>query len=467
MKNTGFFVLILALIFSGIWTPRKTQAAVDCLRITPASPAADKEYCKKELAQIEAELEVLLAKQKEQQKQTGTLKGDVSYLTSQINALSAKVKARSLAIAQLKVSINEKVSKIGSLEDKIQREHNSLAELLRNTNEFDNENMVHLVLSDGSVSDFYSNLESYASIRKAVKDSVDVIRGVKSETEIEKQNLEQKRNAEADAKAELEESKKKVAKSEAEKKQLLSISQQKESEYQRLAAEKRAQAEKIRSALFNLAGTSQKIEFGTALQYANEVKQRTGIEPAFLLAVITQESNLGANVGQCYLKNITTGAGVGKNTGRAFSNVMKPMNLPGRKGDVEDFLAITSRLGLKWDETPISCPIAGVAGYGGAMGPAQFIPTTWKIFEGRLKSILGYEANPWTPRDAFLASALYLTDLGAVGSSYSAQIKAACSYYGTRGSTCSYGRSVMAIRSKIQNDIDYLNQYGVAPSSGS
>ncbi|HEU0085924.1 MAG TPA: hypothetical protein VFQ59_03130 [Candidatus Paceibacterota bacterium] len=459
MRNTGILVFIFALIFSGTLA-YKAESYIDCLRINSNSPEADKNYCKNELAKIEAELQVLLNKQKEQQKQTGTIQGDVNYLNSQINALQTKVKARSLAIAQLKISINEKTNKIGTLSEKIKREHASLADLLRNTNEFDNDNMVHILLSDGSISDFYSNIESYSSVRRAVKNSIDIIRGIRNETEIEKSELQKKQDAETDARAELEASKKKVAQTEAEKKQLLAVSKQKEGEYQKLAAEKRAQAEKIRSALFSLAGTSQKIEFGTALQYALEAQKITGVDPAFLLAVITQESNLGANVGQCYLKNKETGAGVGKNTGTPFANTMKPMGLAGRKGDVDDFIAITAKLGLNWETTAISCPIAGVAGYGGAMGPAQFIPTTWKLFETRLRNTLGYDANPWVARDAFLASAMYLTDLGAVGNSYSAQMKAACRYYGTGGTSCSYGKSVLSIKARIQGDIDYINQYG-------
>ncbi len=426
-------------------------AALDCLTIRPTSPEADKNFCKKELADIEAQLAELLAKQKEQQKQTGTLTGDVNYLTSQINALKAKVKARGLAIAQLKVDISNKISKIGSLSKKIEKEHESLAQLLRNTNEFDNENVVHLILSDDSISNFYSDVESYASIKDAIKASVDEIRGVKTETEAEKQELEKKRNAETDAKAELEESERKVTQSEAEKKQLLSISKQTEAAYQKLAAEKKARADRIRSALFNLAGTSQKIEFGTALAYANEAKALLGIDPAFLLAILTQESNLGANVGQCYLTDPATGAGAGKNTGTPFWNVMKPTR------DVQPFLDITSTLGLNAYQTAVSCPIAGVAGWGGAMGPAQFIPSTWKMFETRLKNILGHYASPWDPKDAFTASSMYLTDLGAFGTSVSAQNIAACRYYGSGGASCSYSKSVQALKATIQANIDLLS----------
>lgn len=446
-----FFILLsfISVVFSLSFV-LKANAAFDCLTLVTSSSQADKDYCRNELTQIEAELQDLINKQKEQQKASGTLKGDVAYLTAQINALKTKIKARALAIAQLKINIGEKVDTINSLTTKIDREHNSLAQLLRNTNEFDNNNLVDLVLSNNSVSDFYSDLESYNSIKQAVKNSVDIINGVKAQTEVAKQDLEKKQNAETDAKAQLETAQKNTAKAEADKKQLLAISKQKEVAYNTLAAQKKAQADKIRSALFSLAGISSKIDFGTALSYANEAKSKLGIDPAFLLAILTQESNLGANVGQCYLTNPDTGAGVGKNTGTPYANVMKPTR------DVQPFLEITNDLAFNAYQTAVSCPIAGVAGYGGAMGPAQFIPSTWKMFASRLKDILGHYANPWSPRDAFMASAMYLTDLGAVGDSASAQKKAACKYYGSGGSTCSYGRSVMNFKAKIQDNIDLL-----------
>jgi membrane-bound lytic murein transglycosylase B len=442
--------ILFNLIVSPLFFAEKAKAAFDCLTLTTSSNQSDKDYCRNELAQIEAELANLVNKQKEQQKTTGTLKGDVNYLTSQINALKTKIKSRALAIAQIKVNIGEKINTINSLSSKIDREHGSLAQLLRNTNEFDNENSINFLLSNDSISDFYSDLESYNSIKRAVKDSIDVINGVKTQTEVAKQDLEKKQDAETDAKAELESAQKKTAKAEADKKELLNISKQKEVAYNTLAAQKKAQADKIRSALFSLAGISQKIEFGTALAYANEARDKMGVDPAFLLAILTQESNLGANVGQCYLTNPDTGAGVGKNTGRSFANVMKSTR------DVQPFLEITNELSFNAYQTAVSCPIVGVAGYGGAMGPAQFIPSTWKLFASRLKTILKHYANPWAPRDAFMASAMYLTDLGAKGDSASAQNKAACRYYGSGGSSCSYSKSVMNLKKKIQDNIDLL-----------
>ncbi len=447
-KKTIVFVL-LGFVFVFNFFASKVNANFDCLKLTVSSPQSDKDYCKNELAQIEVQLAVLLNQQKEQQKQTGTLKGDVDYLTSQINVLKAKIKARTLVIAQLKVNIAEKVNIIKSLSDKIDREHESLAQLLRNTNEFDDENIVYLILSDSSVSNFYSDLESYASIKQAVKASADAIRGIKVKTEIAKKDLENKQDAETDAKAELENAQKKVAQSEAQKKVLLVISKEKEAEYQKLATEKKARANKIRAALFQLRD-AKAISFGTALEYANEAEAKTGVSPAFLLAIITQESNLGTDTGSCYLTNFDTGAGISSKSGKIFSNLMRPRDVP-------IFLDVVNSLGLDPYKTLVSCPV-GNSGYGGAMGPAQFIASTWMGIKAKLAAALGISnPDPWEPRHAFIASAIFLSELGANNKSYSSEIKAACKYYGTGGSTCAYGRNVMKKISDIQNKIDLLN----------
>ena len=91
------------------------------------------------------------------------------------------------------------------------------------------------------------------------------------------------------------------------------------------------------------------------------------------------------------------------------------------------------------------------------MGPAQFIPSTWVLFEPRLISALGItNPDPWDPLDAFMASALYLSDLGAAGGDAAGERNAACKYYSGRScdskkpANSFYGDSVMAKASSIQ-----------------
>ncbi|MDE2020807.1 MAG: lytic murein transglycosylase, partial [Patescibacteria group bacterium] len=237
--------------------------------------------------------------------------------------------------------------------------------------------------------------------------------------------------------------------------QLLSISKNNEAAYSALVTAKKKEADAINAKLFVLAGGSNPIPFGKAYQYAVAASNITGVDPAFLLAILTQESNLGTNQGMCFLRDTSTGSGVGAHTGRTFENVMSLGNIP-------DFMTITSTLGIDPFNTVVSCPQS--IGYGGAMGPAQFEPSTWMLFSNRVGKALGFTsmADPWNPQDAFMASALYLSDLGAGAGTWTAESNAACRYYS--GRTCahssliaSYGYSVMSLASSIQqNEINKL-----------
>ena len=417
---------------------------------------AEKAILEEKLKEAEAEVAKAQKVLDGQKVKSASLSRDVSILNAQIAKSKLEIKAKNLVIQKLGGEINTKNRKIEALSVKIEKEKESLAQLIKKENQIDNISIVSLILSGDSISDVYGDIDAFASIKKSIQVSVDEIRGVKVLTESEKRGLEEKKDKETDTKFELESAKVKVEISEAEKKRLLNISENTVAEYQKVLAEKAKKRAEILAAIFNLVGGSTQINFETALIYAKEAQKLTGIDPAFLLAILTQESSLGKNVGQCYLTDTKTGAGKGANTGTIFKNVMKPMGLTGRKGDIDDFFAITTALGRDPFKTLVSCPIASAGGYGGAMGPAQFIPTTWAGYKSRLKTLLGHDADPWNPKDAFIASATFLTDLGAVGNVASSQHKAACRYYGTGGSTCSYSRSVMKLKIGIQTNIDLL-----------
>ncbi len=418
---------------------------------------ADKALLEAELAKLEKEIAQKEKELASQKGQSVSLSRDIAVLTSQIQKSKLDIKAKNLIIQKLGGEISNKNQEISALSVKIEREKESLAQLLRKERIVNDKDIITLVLSQDNISDAYGDLEAFASIKKGIQNSLDEIKDMKNLTEAEKKALEKKKDEETDTKYELERDKAKVEMSEAEKQKLLSISKDKEAEYQKVLKEKAQKRAQILAAIFNLAGGgSTKINFETALVYAREAEKLTGIDPAFLLAILTQESNLGANVGQCYLTDAKTGAGMNPKTNAKFPNVMKPMGLTGRKGDIDDFFLITASVGRDPYKTLVSCPIAGVGGYGGAMGPAQFIPSTWGGYKSRLKKLLGHDADPWNPRDAFMASATYLTDLGAIGNSASAQHKAACRYYGTGGATCSYSNSVMKHKLNIQANIDLL-----------
>ena len=409
-----------------------------------------------ELAQTEADIAKWQSILNSTKANTKSLQQEAAILNAKIKEAQANIKKKNIAIEQLGLDIQKRVKKINDLENKIEKGHESLAQLLRQTNQIDQTSLPEVVLGNKDISDFFSDVDSFQMINRSLKELFEQIRDTKNLTEKEKEALDKKKDQELDTKASIEAQKKQVEANEKEKQYLITVNKTQEKTYTQVIADRQAKANEIRAKLFKLAGGGAAIPFGTALTYAQSASVKTGVSPAFVLAILTQESSLGANVGKCYVTDLNSGTGKNVAGTKTYSNVMKAPR------DTVPFIEILNKLGYSSEKTVVSCPIAGVAGYGGAMGPAQFIPSTWKIFEDRLKDALGHEANPWLPEDAFTASAMYLGDLGAGSGTYSGEIKAACKYYGSGGTTCSYGRSVMKLKDGIQADIEYLQQYGVS-----
>lgn len=399
---------------------------------------------KAELEKVEQDIakqQTLLAGQK---KQTASIKRDVDVLTTKVNTAQLNIKSKKIEIDRLSGDISKKVQVIVELEDKLNKEQRSLEELLRETRELDDNTLAELLLEGESFSNFLVDIQRFQAVQGSLQEMLGRFRYTKKVNEEAKKQLETKKDKELDAKQAIETEKARVERLNNEKKVYLSVSKTQEAAYQKIIAAKEKERAAIRNALFSLRGAAN-ITFGQALDYAKIISQKTGLRPAFLLAIITQESNLGQNIGTCNR--------AGDPESKSWRNIMKPSR------DYEPYLRITKELGLDPDTMPLSCPYKG--GYGGAMGPAQFIPSTWEGMKSAVSRLTGNNPpNPWNALDAFGASGLYLRDLGASGGSYSAERKAALRYYA--GSNWSnpknafYGDQVMAIATKYQSQIDIL-----------
>ncbi|MBI2594827.1 MAG: lytic murein transglycosylase [Candidatus Colwellbacteria bacterium] len=127
------------------------------------------------------------------------------------------------------------------------------------------------------------------------------------------------------------------------------------------------------------------------------------------------------------------------------------------RDDVTPFLKITAELGLNPDTTLVSCPNTDGA-YGGAMGPAQFIPTTWMAYKDKVAAITGNSpASPWRNIDAFVAAGLYLKGAGAGSSELNAAARYYCgSNWNRYVCTQVYGKAVVDRAVQFEQDIQVL-----------
>ncbi len=431
-----------------------TATAADTQPAVCANPSSEDiaQACR-DYAEETAKLKVLQGQLAAQKSKSGTLQSNVNKIISQINTTQTKLKDKIASIGKLSKEIGEKQKAIMSLSGELDREHDSLAQLVKRTNELDQKGAAYVVLSAQSVTDFYQDLDDFLAVKQSLYASVNHIKEIKGLTEDQKETLEDKQEQAKDAKNALESEKSKLAATQKEAKVLLDTSKTEEQRVASTVAEQQKKVSAIESKLFSFAGGNTKaIQFKDAYMYAKDASAATGVRPALILAILTQESNLGANVGTCNR--------AGDPPSKSWVNVMHPTR------DQPAFKRITTALGLNIDTTPVSCPYGG--GYGGAMGPSQFIPSTWEMYQGKVAAALGKSsANPWIARDAIMATGMLMKANGATGGE-AAERNAACRYYS--GRSCDgkkplnsfYGNSVMALARTVQADIDYLNQYGVS-----
>lgn len=389
------------------------------------------------LAQIEAEIEgqqrILSGKQEERV----SLERDVAILDAKIRQAKLSIQARNIVISQITANIQDKESVIFGLNEKLYKEKSSLAGLLRQADQLGGTHTVVAALSSRSLSGFFADLDSFDSISRALRKSFVEIQDDKQATAEQKVELEEKREEEVSLRTVQELEQKKIQDKETERQAILRATKGQEALYQTLIKEKQKSAAQIRAELFTLRGSAA-IPFGKALEYATLASNKTGVRPAFILAIIAEESNLGENVG----------------TGN-WRNDMHPTR------DRPVFEALTARLGLNPDVMPVSK--RPWYGWGGAMGPAQFIPSTWVMYEKRIAKATGKAVpSPWEPSDAIMATALYSMDNGADKRTKTAEFRAAMCYLAgcgnvNKSSLQFYGREVAELTDKYQTLIDVIN----------
>lgn len=387
------------------------------------------------------------------QAQRTTLERDISILDAKIKKAQLQIKQSDVVLSQLSNDITDKQKSINQVTQKIADGQQSLAQILRETRQIDETPMVTLALSSDSISDVFREVDNFQTIQQALGTAFDQLQTLHDQLTGTKQALEDKQGETAQARQAQVIAKQQVLDDEKQKTSILTTTKGQEKTYQQLIADKQKQADAIRQALFGLRDTGA-IPFGTALTYAKEASAGTGVSPALILAILTQESSLGLNTGSCLVTDLSTGAGKGKNTGTPFSTVMKAPR------DTDPFETLMNKLGRSWSATAVSCPQS--VGYGGAMGPSQFIPSTWVLYEPRLSSLTGEATpDPWNARTAIFATALLMKDNGADGGTRTAERTAALRYFAggnwAKPANAPYGDNVMDHRDEIQAQIDILN----------
>lgn len=190
----------------------------------------------------------------------------------------------------------------------------------------------------------------------------------------------------------------------------------------------------------SFSGPAIKVNFKTeAYPAAKAASESTRVNVALILAIFSQETGSGGNVGACRWTDTA-------------ANMYDE--------DKTALQTITRELNKNINDTPVSCALKDASGafdgHGGAIGYTQFRPATWLAYRGEAGGYLGHTPNPWNVDDALMMEAVYLRAMGA----NSSEKEAACKYFAGPRKSCSssaginnYGNSVMGKKLSIEAQI--------------
>ncbi len=458
----GVFVFTLAL--------PKASFATSCSDYNES--VTDNRVLQQILAACDQEIAAQQAILDQNQKQQVSLKQGIADITANINKSAAQINAQAAQIKKLGANIDQKVQYIGQLTDRMDTIKKSISQIIRQSFALNNASVIEILLSSDNLSNFLKSQDNYSTINGKLHDLTLELSGVKDTTESEKKDLETKKAEVEQLKYEEEQTKAQLEALKKEKQQILDVTKGQETAYKKVIADKERLKNQIRNRLFRTVGGVE-LTFGEALKLIQPYESTIGVNSALTLAILTQETGgqssdgstvIAKNLGKCYYNQPAA---------NSAGTVMAPSQVP-------SFLAIMSDLGLNPNTTPVSCPIYRDGSYGGAIGPAQFMPKTWWDinaevgYKARVGAVIGSSIpSPFENKDSFVGTALYLKDAQTIcKNAFSKQWDMwACSaskYYGglaLKGSTLSkymykssgYGYQVAQRATQFAKDIQTLS----------
>lgn len=439
-------------------------AAPAALIYAEVSEEEQREALENRLQAIEKQILRQQVKLEDTRLERRSLERDISILDTQIEKARLGIEARELTIAQLSDQIRDKEAMLRDLEAELRRHQQSVGELMRKTHALDDFSLIELLLNNNSFSDFFDDVEQFRAVNQSLQQSIASLEQVQADTRLQKRALEAKQAEEAEMKQLQQQEKRTIEAKEAQKQDILAETRGQEEAYQAMLERQQKTAAQLRQQLFTLMGGGGAIPFPEAVDLAQYASERSGVSAALILAILEQESAYGSNIGSCTYDEVVRG---------------RPVMHPDRDQPV--FRAIGQTLGFDPETQQVSCPWINNGeriGWGGAMGPSQFIPSTWAIYGGivrrggewtyersedAIRRLTGSSApsNPFNNRDAFLATALLMRDNGAGPGTYNAEWTAAIRYFaGWAGANNPvnhpYGDSVMQRKARLAEEIRIL-----------
>ncbi len=344
--------------------------------------------------------------------------GQINVSLSKTQAAIAAAKTR---ISEATNDIDRKQAEIELMQERIEGNRLILTGLLREIRAESDDPLFGSMLSGDDMTRALNNPDRFRTVGDRIRGILDDMRSSREQVAVEKASLEELKQEHEELLGDKLEEKQTLASD-------LTETQADLADQRKVIADLQSKLNALRSRYSELLGES--VSTDDILKAAKFAASATGMNKSFLLGVLVQESNKGQSVGTCDYKE-------SKMTSTQLSALKK----------------IADELDYNYKKLKFSCPPKSYSGTGGAMGVAQFMPTTWLGYQGTISSLTGHHPpDPWNLVDGVTAMASKLANDGAAKKDRFYEAKSYCVYlagsnwgYYCYGSASKYKKSYKGV----------------------
>lgn len=244
LKYALILLFVLTVNFY-IFNDKSLAQSVDQLQEEIEEKKKLQEKLDKELAEQRAKLEIVSQQKNTLQNTVNTLDTTERKITKDINVTENKIDTTETNLVKIDLEIKDKLTDL-------EKNSISLAKLIRSANELESESLLEKILVYEDFSEFFNTLYFTEKITNEIESNVESLKKLQNElenkqeeTSLEKEKLEKYKLALSGEKQAVNYTKK-------EKEQILAVTKNTESEYQRIVKEKEAARSKIEGELSSL-----------------------------------------------------------------------------------------------------------------------------------------------------------------------------------------------------------------------
>ncbi len=427
-KKFIYGFILVGLVFT---YPHKIHAAESNQQIQINELTEQIRQIQAQIAEYESQIETNSSK-------ATTLKGEINTLERQISKIQLAIRSLQAEISKTSLEIKETEKEISQRQSQLQTQLAALGKYIRDQRQLDDHSLTEILFQNDSLSDFFSDIKNLSTAQNRVQGFIASVQEIKNDLESRNEDLRDKKSDLEELRGIQDSERASLQSSISRKNELFKETKGEEARYQKLVQKSKQDLAKIQEQISNLQKNGVSVQ--DAVTYGKLAAERSGIRPAFLLAILEVETGLGRNVGtgnwmddmvKCYLR------------------LGKPQRAETEKNA---FLKITSQLGI--DPNSVKVSKEPNYGCGGAMGPAQFLASTWLAYQERVAAVTGHNPpNPWNIEDAFTAAAIKLAQGGASSKTRQGEIGAAKAYISGKSSCttkiCNYYSNAVLSKAAI------------------